>query len=166
MRCINLCVHLRLERAICIPQSGLASMGWRNRPSARGLPCQSVGCPYIAEESRSYCCNRCKEGNNKHSRNCTAIRTASKPTPKSMPKTKKRALEQKAEYLKQRLQASALSARARAKNQLPFCPFREDAGHECEPACLNWTTSHVTGMPEQNDIWVDASSDDAGSDMD
>ena len=56
--------------------------------------------------------------------------------------------------------------RARAKNQLPFCPFREDAGHECEPACLNWTTSHVTGMPEQNDIWVDASSDDAGSDMD
>ena len=119
MRCINLCVHLRLERAICIPQSGLASMGWRNRPSARGLPCQSVGCPYIAEESRSYCCNRCKEGNNKHSRNCTAIRTASKPTPKSMPKTKKRA---NAEYLKQRLQASALSARARQK-PITFLPF-------------------------------------------
>ena len=136
--CINLCVHLKLERAICIPQSGLASMGRRNRPSARGFPCQSVGCPYIAEESRSYCCNRCKEGNNRHSRNCTATRTdpgderpcpcdgrkhaASKPTPKSMPKTNKQALEKKAKYLKQRLQASALSARARQK-PITFLPF-------------------------------------------
>ena len=98
------------------------------------FPCQSVGCPYIAEESRSYCCNRCKEGNNRHSRNCTATRTdpgderpcpcdgrkhaASKPTPKSMPKTKKQALEEKAKYLKQRLQASALSARAPKTNYL------------------------------------------------
>ena len=83
-----------------------------------------------------------------------------------MPKTKKQALEKKATYLKQRLQASALSALARAKNQLPFCPFREDAGHECEPACLNWTTSHVTGLPVFTILRVDASSDDAGSDMD
>ena len=33
-----------------------ASVKRANRPNARGLPCRSVGCQYIAEKIMLYCC--------------------------------------------------------------------------------------------------------------
>ena len=171
-------------------------MGRRNHPSSRGLPCQSAGCKYIAEEGKNYCCNRCKDRGNIHGRNCTAVFALTPQTNKH----EMEALKAKIEYLKRRLlkrasasaQAVAESSKAEPKRMpgnkkqriaSPYddspcigilyrdeCPFIADAaftGHVCEPNCMNWRTSLATGWPEQVVIYVDASDDDPdGSDMD
>ena len=54
-----------------------------NRPDSKERLCRSVGCQYVAEESREYCCNRCREGFRRHTRNCTAVlpRRPNRPDP-------------------------------------------------------------------------------------